>query len=344
MSRHDVGVALDEHQVPVATHVFHDAVVGVDQTALVEPRRLSRVHVLRSRRSAVDLVVDQAPGAEAHGASAIVTDRDHQSTAEEVVGTSVALAHAHQPRLHEQLAGQAFAALGLGLGELDQGLAAAGRVADAEGLDRVGADAAGLQVLAGATSLAALERGAVEGFGPGQNRQASVVLGAGAVAFALGQLDACARGEHLDRVAERHAVLALDELDHVAALGAGAEAVPETGRRIDLERRRALLVHRATGPEQTPFLHEDFDVLTHDVFDLRAGLDVLDGAAEFGVLGQGRSVRRRRSDGLGSGVGSIREVSILARSTRRDSRRGTARHPPEGARSGERREGSGWVN
>src|SRR5207247_1911868 len=66
----------------------------------------------------------------------------------------------------------------------------------------------------------------------------------GGIARLVGELDAEAVGELLDGLAEVESLFLLEKPEHVTA-GLAAEAVVEVRRRIERERRRALVVERA---------------------------------------------------------------------------------------------------
>ncbi len=94
-------------------------------------------------------------------------------------------------------------------------------------------------------------------------------------ALLVAQLDAGPGREPLDCLGEVEVVDLLDELDHVAALGA-REAVPQPAGRGDVERRRLLIVKRAEPLERSAAGVAKLQVLPHNLVDGRALADQLD--------------------------------------------------------------------
>src|SRR3954465_15343478 len=70
------------------------------------------------------------------------------------------------------------------------------------------------------------------------------LLAGGGPALLVGDLDAGLAGQYLDRLDERQVLPLLHERDEVAA-DAAAEALVEPVGRVDVERRRLLVVERA---------------------------------------------------------------------------------------------------
>src|SRR5260370_8915815 len=83
------------------------------------------------------------------------------------------------------------------------------------------------------------------------------------------ELGARAGGEMLNRLGERQAVDLLDELDHVAAVGA-REAIPQAAGRGDVERRGLLVVERAQALERATTGVAELQVLADALLDGRA--------------------------------------------------------------------------
>src|SRR5690606_35664657 len=75
-------------------------------------------------------------------------------------------------------------------------------------------------------------------------------------------------GEPLHRLREGQLVVLLHERDDVAALAAGAEAVPQPPRRRDVKRGSLLVVERAEPFKRTAARAAQRDVLSDDLVDL----------------------------------------------------------------------------
>jgi hypothetical protein len=251
-------------------------------------RRLRGVDVLRTG----GLVVVEPARAEADGAAALVADRDHEPSAEEVVGPPVVA------RAHEADRG--------GDGEvdvrraqrLDEGLSARGRVADPEVRARRLGEAAIAEVAAGPRALGRPELplevldGALEDVALGVGRFPLAVRLLRAAAPAR-ELDTRPRREDLERVQEGEVVHPLQEGDLVPAGRAGPEAVPGPPTGIDAEGGGPLLVEGAAGGVTAPGFLEARHPLADHVLDGGSKLDGLDRSAERFVVhggtgGQGR--------------------------------------------------------
>ena len=269
---HHVGVSLDEAQVPSATRRVPRPIQPVDDAPLLEDLGLLRVHVLGS----VD--AGQQPSTESHGPAVLVADRNHQPTAEEVVGPSVV------PATDEPRTLQGF----LGLPGLARGLEqriARRREADSEGLQGRRLQAALVQVSPRALALPAAQLRTVQALRAFEDvvqgaQTRAVVAGASA----LGQLDARTLCQLAQRLPEAGAVEPLQETEHVTALRAGAEAVPGPAGRVHHERRRLLLVERtARLPQGARPLQPGHARLDH-LLDGVAFFHALDELAEGEVL------------------------------------------------------------
>ena len=195
---------------------------------------LGRVHVLGA------LVGAHRPPPEAEDAATAVADREHDPRAEAVVLLAFA------PALDEADAVQ-LADAEAGLLAADEDLVpGAGRVADAEGPQRLLAQSPLGQVLARLGRLRRLPEvaGVIGGDALQQLLEATALLAAGlcprVLLLAL-DLDSVAVGQHLHRLGEPEPILLFDELDHVAA-NPTAEAVVELFLGVDRERGGALVV------------------------------------------------------------------------------------------------------
>ncbi len=292
---HHVGVALDEHDVAALAHFGKCAIERVDEAALLEQVRLGRVHVLRPRLVAVV----ESSRAEAHDGTREVADGDRHAAAEEVVRPALVRA-AHEPRALGRFERQVRAAEGG-----HQGRPARRCVTDRERLRRRSVEPALLEVARRSTALGTLNFRAEEAAGEVEDGSYRIELG---VALAGGrrtlrEIDAGAGREDLDRFAERDVVALLDEPDHVPTRSARSVAAPRAAPRIDLERRRALVVERTARHPQRARLLQGRHAFTDHVLDRRAQLDRFERSAELvvdhggvtpGVAGAGMSRTRGR--------------------------------------------------
>ena len=259
-----VHVALDDHGAVGATDGVIRAVEAVEVAALVEQRGLRCVEVLRrvlrveGTRAEADETLPDVPGGE------------DEPVAEAVVDTAVLGAHG-EARLDDIVLGEAACNQVVG-----QGAPIVRGIAQLPRRDRLGVEAArvavGACLLAGRTGEVRLE----------EDRSCLVGLQETLVLLALlhlalrgrGEFDAGAVRAEAESLLEVEALAAAHELDHVAARGAGAEAVPGLALRIHDKRRRALVVERAAGLVVAAGLLEVCDIAGHNINDVEAGLHV----------------------------------------------------------------------
>jgi hypothetical protein len=236
--RDHVRVALGDDHAPRARRVGTGDVRPEQVAALVVDGVVGRVQVLRP------LVGAQGPRAEAEHASAQVAQREHDPPAEAVVQHALALGALGEARLVDLAVGEAAAADGV-----EQRVVGAGRVAHAELAQGRLLEAPAGQVLARGRRLGRVpqvahveRRGALEQLVQALARLAA--LGRRGVLLDDLQAHAVAVGDVLHRALEVESLGELHEAERVTALAA-PEAVEELLRRVDPERRRALVVERA---------------------------------------------------------------------------------------------------
>jgi hypothetical protein len=231
---HHVGVALDHDGLLGVLHGRAGEVDAVEHLALLVDRGLGGVEVL-----GLDAVVVEDPArTEADRVAVGLADRPDQAAAEAVVVGAAVGDEARRDGLlvgepaTAQVAGQRLA---VARGESDPeqlrgGLVEAALVQELPGHHGVG----GGQLL-GVERLRDLVR--LDQPAPGRAARAGGLV----VAVLAAERDAVLLPQSLDRLGEGEAVDLHDEGDDVAALLA-AEAVEELARRVDVERRRLLVV------------------------------------------------------------------------------------------------------
>ena len=166
--RHDaVDVALDQEGAPGLGHPLARAVEAVERLPLLVERRLGGVQVLW-------LLAGERAASEGDHAPLRVRDREDEPAAEAVVVAGGVLAREDQPSAEERLDRMAVPA-----GRAEQMVPALGRPAQAEGPRRLAAEAASVEVRAGALRVRAIPEPAFEAArGPLHERE-EPVAGAG---------------------------------------------------------------------------------------------------------------------------------------------------------------------
>jgi len=266
--RHDVGVALDDHDLLRTGDLALRQVDAVQDLRLLVEGRLGGVEVLGAL-----VLLEQLASPEAHGVARDLADRPDEPSPEPVVDTAAGLL-AQQARRDE-----------LGLGEAapaqvpQERVPALRCVPDAELLGGAPVETAlGEERARGRTARGRELLGEVAGRSTVRLEQslaaARLVTRARCAALLVPQLDADAACEVLDGVRERQAVDLLDERDDVTALAA-PEAVPQADLRTHVERRRVLVVERAEALHRPDARGLQGHVLADDVLDMGTFADRL---------------------------------------------------------------------
>src|SRR5690606_27922578 len=269
VARHDVGVALDDHDPlgVAARDVALREVEPIEHLVLLVDRRLGRVEVLRPL-----VVVEQLARAEADRLARHIADRPHDPAAEPVVH-SPALVRQHEARRHELVAREALARE-----VVQQVIPPARRVPDAEVARGAGVEAALTEERARGLGLwrqqlLAEELGRLRV--RGVQARATARLGRGAAALLVVQLVSDALRDLLDRLGEREVVHLAQERVDVPRFAA-PEAVIEPLAGAHIEARALLVVEGAEPLQGADARRLQRDALADDVGDVRARLDLVD--------------------------------------------------------------------
>ena len=234
----DIGVALDDDDLPRPRHRALGAVEVVEGVALAVDRRLRRVQVLR----AVVAATGEDPGADTDRAALEVAHGERDAPAEPVAHRAAPLVAEGEPRLDEDLRGDR------GLQVPPEEIRRLRREPDAERLRRLGIDAARAEI--GPRPLC-LRRGQERAVVGGDGALVRVVegLAAGGGGPGLRGVPLVAKGdvrlpgEAFHGLREGEALELAQEPDRVPGRAA-AEAVVEPLRGRDRERRGLLGVER----------------------------------------------------------------------------------------------------
>ena len=182
-----------------------------------------------------------------------VVDRKHDALVEPVDKTPVFLAHIGKVRSNELVAGVAL------LLQMGDEAAASRRIAEVPVLRRAAPEPAAMQVgtgRGGAGIARAHELQMVEILGLLAGEHHALALGTRhAPATDLLDVDVGTVRQRAYRLGKLEMLGFHDVAEDVAAFAA-AKAVPKLRVRVDLERRRLLVVERAAPPEQAPLLFE----------------------------------------------------------------------------------------
>ena len=272
VSGDDVHVAFDDDGALLPADRLFRSVQRVEQTALVKRRRLGSVDVLRARGvRCLSLGRRQGASAEADDPPALVADGEHEPAAKAIVPAAVAL---HQQAGRQQLLLGEAPLCEVGL-ESVPALGAEAQLERFDGLrvqparDEVGPRGLGRRRVA--EGVMEVARGGLVGLE--QPLTPFVVLGIPA----LGQAHPGPLGEQAERLAEVDVFALHDEVEHIAAGAAGAEAVPGLALGRDGEGGGLLTVEGAEGFVASPGLLECY-VLAQQVYDVDAALHLVDDA------------------------------------------------------------------
>src|SRR5690625_570438 len=256
MQGNDVHVTFDDDALPLLPDLGPRQVQPVEELRLPEGFGLRRVEVFGQR-------VVEDPACESDDAREAVPYREHEPVTEAVVAPA-ALVLGEQSGRHELL-------VGVPLVErvAQQAVPAFRGEADAELLDRRGADLARLQVL---------PRRRADGLIPKVGQEVLLrqpVDGYGIAALPVSRcrrshFDTCTLAKVPQRLRERDALRTHHEVVNVT-LGLAAEAVEEALVAVDVEGRGLLVVNRAQALQLAPSGRLESHLLADHLGDVKAG-------------------------------------------------------------------------
>ena len=260
-----VHVAFDDDQLVLVARRVARSVEAVHGAALVEERCLGCVQVFRL------LLRLQRARAEPDQPPAHVTDGEHQPIPEAVVQASI-------PRDREPAAHQLLLREAARTEVVREPVPACGRVSDLPAIEGFAIESTGFDVGARRGAIRAGKRRLKEHGRRLVGGEQSLVLFA-LLLLARGrrpEFDPGAFGADAQRLGEFDILAAPHELDHVAACGAGTEAVPGAALRIDDERGRALLMEGAVRFPRTAALLQVRDIRPYGLDDVEPALYFID--------------------------------------------------------------------